>query len=183
MFMSENVTGAGNQQGRPVEQLGNYIAGFVDGEGSFHIAVHRHPTVKCGWQMIPEFHVSQRGESKIVLDLIRETLQCGYVKENHRTNPRDTTWVYVVRAHQDLMNKVIPFFERFSLRTAKQFDFLKFSQVVNGIAVGKHKSREGFEELLQIAFSMNCSGAYRKRSIKEILDSLEPSETVRRTLL
>ena len=38
---SDNAMGAGNQQGRPDSGLANYIAGFVDGEGSFHVAVQR----------------------------------------------------------------------------------------------------------------------------------------------
>ena len=29
----KNAMDAGNQQGRPNEQIGHYIAGFVDGEG------------------------------------------------------------------------------------------------------------------------------------------------------
>ena len=34
---SDNATGAANQQ----ERLDAYIAGFVDGEGSFHVAINR----------------------------------------------------------------------------------------------------------------------------------------------
>src|SRR3989337_4550526 len=53
-----NAMGAGDQQGRPDEQIGHYIAGFVDGEGSFHVAVQRNPTTRLKWQGVPEFHIS-----------------------------------------------------------------------------------------------------------------------------
>ena len=33
--------GAENQQERPIESLSHYIAGFVDGEGCFHVAIQR----------------------------------------------------------------------------------------------------------------------------------------------
>jgi hypothetical protein len=57
--------GADNQQGRPDESgLAHYIAGFVDGEGSFHVAVQRNASVKTKWQLVPEFHVSQHESSK-----------------------------------------------------------------------------------------------------------------------
>ena len=51
----------------------HYIAGFVDGEGSFHVAFQRNPDVRIGWQAVPEFHVSQNVSSRHVLEAIRET--------------------------------------------------------------------------------------------------------------
>jgi LAGLIDADG endonuclease len=66
----DNVLGAGNQQGRPDEAVCHYVAGFVDGEGSFHIAVQRNPTTRWKWQVIPEFHVSQNNGNQHVLELI-----------------------------------------------------------------------------------------------------------------
>ena len=178
-FIGENVMGAGNQQGRPEENLANYITGFVDGEGSFHVAVQRNPTVKCGWQIVPEFHVSQHESNRHVLELIRDTLGCGYVKPNHRKNLRDVTWVYVVKAHHDLIGRVLPFFQQHPLRTSKQSDFEKFATIVVAMDKGQHRSREGLRELLRIAFSMNRTGKYRKISLEKILKDLEPSETVR----
>ena len=41
---------ADNQQ----ERLGNYIAGYTDGEGSFHIAIQKVPHVKFGQELIAE---------------------------------------------------------------------------------------------------------------------------------
>ena len=52
----------------------HYVAGFVDGEGSFHVAFQRSADVRIGWQAIPEFHVSQNESSKHVLEAIRERL-------------------------------------------------------------------------------------------------------------
>ena len=85
---SDNATGAVNQQ----ERLDAYIAGFVDGEGSFHVAVQRNPSTRMGWQLVPEFHVSQDAERPEVLHLVRKRFDCGYIRENHR-GTRDTTLV------------------------------------------------------------------------------------------
>ena len=62
---SDNVLSADNQQGRLQEW---YVSGFVDGEGSFHIALYKDVRMKMGWKVIPEFHVSQRVSSRSVLD-------------------------------------------------------------------------------------------------------------------
>jgi hypothetical protein len=181
--MGENTMGAGNQQGRPEEKLGYYIAGFVDGEGSFHVAVQRNPTVRLGWQVVPEFHVSQHAVNKAVLELIKGTLRCGYIKPNHSKKPSDETWVFVVKSHGDLLTKVIPFFHRYRLHTTKQMDFEKFATIVQMMDNGRHKDHEGFRDILKIAFSMNASGTHRRTDLAKILSSLEPSETVRRTPL
>ena len=174
--------GAGNQQGRPENSgLAYYVAGFVDGEGSFHIAVQRNASVKTIWQLVPEFQVSQHETSKEVLNLLRDVFGCGYVKPNHQSNSRDATWVFVVRSRMDLATKVIPFFERYRLRTDKRNDLEIFSRVVSAMCEGRHKTKAGLSELLKLAFSMNKSGKYRRVSLEQILNDLEPSETVRQT--
>jgi hypothetical protein len=175
--------GAENQQGRPDSNLANYIAGFVDGEGSFHVAIQRNPSTKASWQLVPEFHVSQHVSSKDVLELMRDTLKCGYVKANHRHNPNDETYVFVVRSRSDLSAKVIPFFREFQLRTSKRKDFEVFSEIVVGMQNGDHRTTKGLISLLRLAFSMNRSGRYRRMSLAKILENLEPSETVRQTSL
>jgi LAGLIDADG DNA endonuclease family protein len=154
---SENLTGADNQQ----ERLDAYIAGFVDGEGSFHVAVCRHSGTRFGWQLLPEFHVSQNASRREVLDLIASRFACGRIRENHRAST-DTTPVYVVRNRDDLLTRVIPFFERQPLLSPKQRDFLVFARIVRAMAQGEHLTEEGFKLLLADAFSMNGDGRYRR---------------------
>ena len=174
--------GAGNQQGRPDDSgLAYYVAGFVDGEGSFHVAIQRNPDVKMLWQLVPEFQVSQYESSKEVLYLLRNVLGCGHIKPNHKGSSRDVTWVFVVRSRHDLVTKVIPFFREYRLRTEKRHDFETFSEIVGAMCLGKHRSRDGLSQLLRLAFSMNKSGKYRRVSLEKILNDLEPSETVRQT--
>ena len=183
MANSENASSADNQQGRLDRGLANYICGFVDGEGSFHVAIQRNPTTSFKWQLIPEFHVSQHSRNVNVLNLIKSALRCGYVKPNHPGSKRDVTSAFVVRSRVDLLQKVIPFFEEYPLCTSKREEFEKFSSVVRGLESGKHRTKGGLIELLSSAFSMNRSGHYRKQSLDKILKDLEPSETVRRTVL
>ncbi len=173
--------GAGNQQGRPDQELCHYVVGFVDGEGSFHVAVQKNPSTRWKWQVIPEFHVSQNGGNRHVLELIRNLLGCGYLKPNHR-NSRDKTYVLVVRDRTDLATKVVPFFWRYRLRTTKRADFERFARIVEMMKAGRHLSLEGLREILRMAFEMNQAGVRRRLSVEQILADLEPSETVRRTL-
>ena len=112
---SDNASGAVNQQ----ERLESYIAGFIDGEGCFHVAIQRNPSTRSGWQLVPEFRISQDVARVKVLDLARRQMGCGLLRENHRGS-NDHTYVLVVRRRQDLLERVIPFFERNPLLSCKQ---------------------------------------------------------------
>jgi hypothetical protein len=101
---SENATGAANQQ----ERLEAYIAGFVDGEGCFHVAIQRNSSTRVGLQLVPEFRVSQDVARVELLRLIQVTLGCGVLRENHRGS-NDHTFVLVVRRRRTYSEASSPF--------------------------------------------------------------------------
>lgn len=177
----ENVLGADNQQERLNENICYKIAGFVDGEGSFHVGIQKSSNVRLGWQIVPEFHVSQNYDRQDALIKIKDIFGCGYIKANHKNNPSDKTSVYVVRNIDDLNEKILPFFERYELFSDKQKEFKKFSFVVQKMKKKEHLSKKGLINILQIAFSMNRNGSYRKMKLEDILIHLESSETICRT--
>ena len=168
---------ADNQHERPDSGLCQYVAGFVDGEGSFHNAVQRSEFVRVGVQVIPEFHVSQNRERASILNLIQDVLGCGYIKANHPGNNRDRTMVLVVRNRQDLAERVVPFFERFPLRSSKQQEFQVFAAVIQAMQRGEHLTKKGMTQILRRAFAMN-GARYRKARLQDFLAVLDSSETV-----
>ncbi|MDP9284835.1 MAG: LAGLIDADG family homing endonuclease [Actinomycetota bacterium] len=168
------MPGADNQQ----ERLDSYIAGYVDGEGSFSVSVQRNATCRVGFQLVPEFHVSQNGDRAQVLRLILDRLGCGSIRPNSK---RDRTLVLVVRKREDLLERVIPFFERNPMLSSKQADFEKFAEIVRELALGHHRTHAGFGRLLEIAVSMNGGGRYRKVRWVELVSCPESSETARQT--
>ena len=166
---------ADNQQ----ERLNAYIAGYVDGEGSFHIALQKIKHVRFGYQLVPEFQVSQNLDYAKVLYLIKERLDYGYIKPNHAKNPRDKSHVYVVRNREDLLQKVIPFFENNPLISPKQSNFETFANIVKAMNDNVHLEKSGFINLVKQAFTMNRFGLYRKQKLDEIVKHLESSTTIR----
>ena len=168
------MQGADNQQ----ERLDGYIAGYVDGEGSFSVTVNRNPTSRFKLQLVPEFHVSQNGDRREVLDLIQKRLDCGYIKRNGR---KDQVMVFVVRRRQDLIMRVIPFFERNPLISSKQKEFETFVTVVRAMAAGEQLERLGLGQMLKLGLSMNGNGRFRQVRWQSLIGHSESSETVRRT--
>jgi hypothetical protein len=169
--MSENTTGADNQQERL--NLSGWVVGFVDGEGSFTVSIFKNPTATLGWQVFPEFVVTQGAKSKEVLYLLKDFFLCGQVYLNKRhDNHREDLYRYCVRSAKDLTSIIIPFFEKNPLRTAKLHDFHKFSRIMKIVGRREHLTFKGMERIANIAMSMN-------RKIKP--GFLESPQTIRRT--
>jgi hypothetical protein len=168
---SDNLTGdADNQQGR----LEAYLSGFVDGEGCFSVGVTRRPDLRFGWQLVPEFRVSQNAERATVLETLRDVLGCGRIMENDRNRTSDRAYVLVVRRRRDLVERVIPFFERNPLLSTKRFEFETFRRVVLAMTAGEHLDEKGFEELVAAAFSMNGGGRYRRTLRGDVIGHENP---------
>ena len=127
-----------------------WITGFVDGEGCFHVGIYARPDMASGYQVLPEFTVVQHERDAKVLHALKAHFGCGVVRTNH--GPR---LAYRVRGHMHLLERVVPFFEKHQLKTAKRQDFLKFRHVVRLMADGEHLTVEGVERIRAIAGQMN----------------------------
>ncbi len=149
---SKNVLSADNQQAtRQVSD--EYLAGFTDGEGCFYVGFGKRNDLPLKWQVITEFHVSQNPGGRNLLELFKKRLDCGYLKPNHAKNPKDKSWILIVKDRDDLRKKVIPFFKNNPLLTSKQQDFIIFSKVLQIIEQGKHLRKTGLKEIAELVFS------------------------------
>ena len=152
-----NASSADNQQERLT--IASWIVGFVDGEGSFLVSIFRNKTTKLGWQVFPEFIVTQGAKSVHVLEGIKRFFDCGNVFINRRSdNHHEHLYRFCVRSMKDLREKIIPFFEGYQLRTAKREDFKKFKQVLMLMEKGTHCTKAGLTRIRSIASTMNRKG-------------------------
>ena len=159
-MVSDNPPGADDQQERLIT-IG-WVLGFVDGEGCFSIGLTRQAGgvsragYRTGWQVSHAFVVVQGARSVDALYKLRDFFGVGFVYENRRSdNHKESLWQYVVNARGDLREVIVPFFERYRLRTGKRRDFEKFSQCVDLCAVGRHPTFDGLAEIATITQEMN----------------------------
>ncbi len=178
---SNNVTRADNQQERPEEVRPWYICGFVEGEGTFHVALYKDPRMRFGIKVIPEFRVSQSHLRIEPLVAMQRHFDCGQIRSNHSKNMRDDTNVFVVRNRNDLQNIIIPFFQRYPLLSNKAKVFNVFSKIVMMMGNGEHSTKTGLRKIIDLSYQMNGAGKYRKVDKQSYLSLLESSETIRRT--
>lgn len=149
--------GADNQQERLTDE---WIVGFVDGEGTFSVSLIRNPTAASGWQVFPEFVITQGAKSLPALQGIQRYFGCGRIYINRRTdNHREPLYRYVVRRRSELRDCIIPFFETHALRTAKLKDFLKFSHILQLMESGDHLTETGRRAIARLASQMNRKSA------------------------
>lgn len=143
--------------------LGNYLAGFTDGEGSFHVTFRKKDNSKSPWRISLCFNVSQK--DPVILSLFKKHLQCGTLRERKA----DGVWYYEVNNFTAIQTNVIPFFNRFKFLSAKKKrDFSKFKKIAKLIQTSDHLTMEGIEKILKIRKEMN-DGGKRKYSDEEIL--------------
>ena len=131
-----------------------WIVGFVDGEGCFHIAINKNDTMTSGYQVLPEFTVVQHEKDVKVLHALKAYFGCGVVRVN-RKDKTSTRMAYRVRSVRHLLDIISPFFLEHQLKTQKHVEFRKFRKVLLMMDKGKHLTKEGLEEIQGITSQMN----------------------------
>ena len=159
------------------ERIGNYLAGFADGEGSFNLSFRKRKDYSMPWKISLCFNVSQK--DKVILALYKRHMKCGTLRDR-----QDGVWYYEVNNFTAIRENVIPFFNRFGFLSAKKKrDFEKFKQIAKLIAERKHLKEDGIKQILEIRKTMNDGGAGRRKfadaEILSFVNTEESSETIR----
>ncbi len=159
------------------DNIGWYISGFVDGEGSFNVSLRKGNGHRLGWQVQLTFNVSQRDISN--LELLRQYLGCGRLQ--HR---RDGVHYFVVGDNRSIIDRVIPFFEKFYFFSlSKKKNFSLFKEIVFLVNQGRHLESNGLRQIIAIREKLNEGrGRKRKYNEKDIeIITKESSETTRQS--
>lgn len=148
-----------------LRDLANYISGYSDGEGCFCVSFSFRPeNFKAGWEVKPSFAVGQNFDRREVLALMKSYFECGFMRRDYG----DKTLKFEVRSLNDLLDKVIPHFEEYPLKSAKQKDFLIFAKICKKMAKGDHLRAKGLSEIIKLAYLMNGCGK-RKYAVTQML--------------
>lgn len=153
-YYSKNAFGADNQQER--SRIEDWIVGFTDGEGCFSVSMIRNKTAKFNWQVFPEFVITQGKKSLLALKIFRKYFYCGNIFVNKRyDNHNENLYRFCVRSIKDLHEKIIPFFRKNQLLTAKKNDFKIFSEIIEMMVERKHLSENGMRIIAKKIEEMN----------------------------
>ena len=128
------------------------ISGFVVGEGCFYVESGKDPKYKLGYRVRAAFCIELREDDQEILEAIQKTLECGniyhldfgrykgYKKKGWKPHVK-----YRVSNQTDIIQKVIPFFEKYPLFGKKLKSFNVFTKIVDKIKRKEHLTPEGLE--------------------------------------
>jgi len=129
-----------------------WIAGFVDGEGCFYVKISKYKENK---KVNVYFSISQDIRDIDLLKNLVLYFNCGII-ETVRTRPTQST--YVVYKFSHITNKIIPFFEKYTLKGKKlldYYDFRKISSIIEDKTASALELNNRLAEIIEIKKNMN----------------------------
>lgn len=128
-----------------------YIAGFIDGEGSFNISLSRHKTLRRRVEVRAAFEIELRADDRKILERIRNSIGCGSIYElNYKRYDWHPHVKYKISSVKDLSEFLIPFLDRHRLKAKKKKVYQMFRKVVLLMKEKRHLDDEGFQEIVGI---------------------------------
>lgn len=160
------------------EELGFFLAGFVEGEGSFNISLRRKADYKVSWQVVMSFNVSQKDPT--LLYILQKELGCGIIK----VRKIDNLYSFDVTNPRDIIQKVIPYFQKYPvLSVSKRKNFVIFCAIAQLMEKGEHRNLIGLRKILELRETINeGTGRKRKYTLLDVFPIQESSETIRQPL-
>ncbi len=127
----------------------DWISGFTSGEGSFQVRIFKSTNHSIGYQVQLRFQITQQYRDKNLMEKIKNYLNCGYLSE------RDDIVDFHVTKYDDIVKKIIPFFEEYPILGVKLENYKDFCKVANLIKDKKHLTEKGLEKIKLIKSKMN----------------------------
>lgn len=127
----------------------NRISGFTSGEGCFHVRIKNSTKSKLGVQVSLLFKITQQERDKDLMESFIDYFNCGSISKN-------STWIdYTVVKQEDLIFKIIPFFDKYKIVGVKLQDYIDFKKVAELIRTKDHLTTSGLKKIKEIKEGMN----------------------------
>lgn len=130
----------------------NWLTGFIDGKGCFHIGLKKSSLYAVGYQVKISFSVSQHTRDEFLLSELITYLDCGAIEKASR---KPNGLVYIVYKYSKISDNIIPFFDKHPLQGTKFLDYKDFCKIADLMGEKSHLTVEGLNEIRLIRSGMN----------------------------
>jgi hypothetical protein len=113
------------------------------------VRVFNSASHKIGYQVQLKFQITQQSRDKKLMERLVDYLGCGYISE--RADIVD----FHVTKFMDITDKIIPFFEKYSVIGVKLENFNDFCKVAKLVGDKEHLTAEGLEKIRLLKSKMN----------------------------
>lgn len=131
---------------KPKELPDEWIAGFVESDGSFNISTSIDKGRRIQTRIFPEFSVVQHEKDLHILELISKRFDVGRIS---RRSDENNMFRYRVSNLQDNVNTIIPFFNKHINNYGKSLDFVLWSDVLDMMTKKNHLTEDGLKIILE----------------------------------
>jgi len=141
----------------------HYVAGFIDGEGSFSVSIGKHKTLKRRFEVRCEFEIELRKDDQEILERILVTIgagkiyDCSYDRYGWYPHAK-----YKITNMKDMIDYLFPLLDRYPLQAKKSRVYILFKEIVLMMFKKEHLKDNGFKKILQIRDKMRTMGKKAK---------------------
>jgi len=146
-----------------------FLAGFIEGEGSFCVSIKKHPQSRFGYLVDPEFFIYQHERGRRILELAQANFGTGRI---YPKPGNEKVLVFAIDNRRSLREKVIPFLDKYLMMTGKRREYELFKQIVIALENKAHTTREGLIEVIKLAYAHRGKGKQRKRPLQVVIDEI-----------
>ncbi|OAX31767.1 homing endonuclease, partial [Rhizopogon vinicolor AM-OR11-026] len=144
-----------------------WVAGFTSGDGSFHLKLSStEANIGFRVSLIYSFHLHIR-DLEVLKGLCHYIFN--YFNQNILSIPVGEKKIYIsndnsvhlqITNFTDILEKIIPFFDKYPILGIKRLDFEDFKKVSQIVKSKKHLTPEGIKTILEIKSNMNQNRKY-----------------------
>jgi LAGLIDADG endonuclease len=131
-----------------------WVAGFTSGDGSFNIKTTKSRLGKVQLRYAINLHIR---EKDVIVGLFKYLYKYKNLKEENTKYIyyTETSVAIQIVKFSDIINIIIPFFDKYSLQGQKRLDYNDFKKVSEILSRKEHLNKEGYNEILRIKKGMN----------------------------
>ena len=128
-----------------------WVLGFIDAEGCFHVALQNNKTMRLGVQVQLQFCVTQHNQDR---DLMTRFIPF-FGGVGSVVNDGSSKVQYRMRGMDNLETHLFPFLDAHPLLTRKSIDYDHFRTVHSMMRQGQHLTSDGLARIRSIQQLMN----------------------------
>ena len=138
---------------------GAYVAGFIDGGGSFSISIGKHKTLSRVLEVRPEFEIEVRADDREILERVLVTIGCGRIYdcsyERYGWYPHVK---YKVTSTREMEEVLFPFLDQNPLQAKKAESYALFKEIILSYRRKEHLTDAGFNKILKTRDQLRALG-------------------------
>lgn len=131
-----------------------YVTGICDAESTFSFTIVQRITNKTGWYIQPIFKIELHNKDALILEKLQSFFGVGNFRIQN-IKGKNSVAIFSVVSIKDLINIIIPHFDKYPLLTQKRADFELFKQIVLMMDKKDHLTMEGIKKIISIRASLN----------------------------